>query len=132
VSRSLVLLLGTIVAVGFGVSGCYSNPQATQDPQTQPCDVEKPAQERERIIAAAKKLQVGQSQAQVEALLGRPDHATSAAKNESQYDYVLRQCKAELLQWSEGKPPEMITVIFRDGRLVRTRSTIQQVPAIGS
>jgi len=123
------LFLTGIFVLLLVFTGCDSRPQPAPDGA---CVIDKPEKEKTRIVSAARTLQLGQSQSDVVAVLGLPDHVSTHSQTESQYDYILKQCNRELLQWTEGTPPEVISAVFRDGKLVGTRSNVKGVPPIGS
>jgi len=68
--------------------------------------------------------------------MGFPDHTYrlpewKGLKERIDFDYVIKQCHKDYVDWTRPGPDEVITVQFQNGRLRGTNSTLLEVPEIG-
>ena|SRR5438105_1120188 len=114
------------------VTGCHEEPIESVP---QPCFLVKPAAEQERILAGARRLKLGQSVADVTQILGKPDKTFAApywkgGEGRLSLDYVLKRCHQNYVEYGTGGGDEVITVTFKDDKLIWVTSNIKEFPGI--
>jgi hypothetical protein len=134
ISKRFIAIIPAVLAVFVAAfqTGCQGHSKVSQP---HPCFLEKSTAEHERILAGARRLKLGQSVADVTQILGKPDKTFVApywkgGEGRLSLDYVLKQCHQNYVEYGTGRGDEVITVTFKDDKLIWVTSNIQEFPGI--